>query len=362
LLTFLALVWAMVCQATDVDVQTEFAKILREEGLTGGAWSLVADNGKVHLGTAGLRDNFSGLRFTVDTRFHIGSLTKSLLATGALRLATEGRLDLDAPLNRYLPDLAIHNAWHGDADVTVRHLLDHTSGLEDARLWQVFSERPLPDTPLAEVFPVPDEQLHIRSRPGSRYSYSNSGYTLLGMVIEAVVNRRYEAYLDEYLLAPLAMHDSTFRYTSQEGADPDPSLAWGHVDDGTRYAASPMYLRPAGQFTTTAADLARFAQFLLSDGAINGREFIDEALMSSRGMAAGTEAARAGLDAGYALGLGRRDRHGVVGLCHSGNIVGFVAMLCIFPADNKAFAYSVNTDSETADYGRLNEMQSRIHI
>ncbi|MEL6869289.1 MAG: serine hydrolase, partial [Pseudomonadota bacterium] len=141
--------------------------------------------------------------------------------------------------------------------------------------------------------------------------------------------------------------------TTQEGMNADPLLAWGHVDDGSRYAAQPMFLRPAGQFTTTAADLAQFAKFLLSDGNVRGQPFVSAELMRARGRVSGTQAASNGLTAGYALGLGRRDRHGVVGYCHGGNIVGFVAMLCVFPEQGKAFAYAVNTDSETADYGRI---------
>ena len=147
-----------------------------------------------------------------------------------------------------------------------------------------------------------------------------------------------------------------YKRQTQEGAAADPRLAWGHLDGGVPFAAWPMFLRPAGQFTTTAADLARFAQFLLGDGRIDGRTFVDESLMRARGRAAGTEAADAGLVAGYALGLGRRDRHGVVGYCHGGNVVGFVAMLCFFPEEQKAFAYSINTDSEVADYGRFESL------
>ena len=78
--------------------------------------------------------------------------------------------------------------------------------------------------------------------------------------------------------------------------------------------------------------------------------------MRSSGKPFATEAAEEGLVAGYALGLARRDRHGVVGYCHGGNVVGFVAMFCIFPEEQKAFAYSVNTDSESADYGRLDRL------
>jgi CubicO group peptidase (beta-lactamase class C family) len=354
--SIIAISWGSICSATETNLQADIELALAEEGLTGIAWSIVGDSGEVSLGATGFRDNQTRTNFETDTRFHVGSLAKSLLATGILRLATEGRIELDAPVSRYLPNLTFDNQWAGIADVTVRHLLDHTSGLSDGQMWQVFTERPKLNTPLIAAFPEPKEQLHIRSRPGSRFSYSNIAYTLLGMIIESVVDRRYEAYLDEHVLTSLEMYDSTFAFTTQEGDNTDPTLAWGHVDDGSRYAAIPMFLRPAGQFTTTAADLARFAQFLLSDGTIDDHPFIDQAVMRSRGNASGTEAANAGLAAGYALGLGRRDRHGVVGYCHSGNTVGFVARLCVFPAEHEAFAYSVNTDSETADYGRLDSL------
>jgi len=348
--------WSCACLAAEADLKENIERVLADEGLTGIAWTLSGDVSGAKVDAAGSRDNLTGLAFSPDTQFHVGSLTKSLLATGVLRLATEERIDLDAPAHHHLPESVVARAGPGFSDVTVRHLLDHTSGLNDAHMWHMFSERSDPNAPLAAAFPDPQRQLLIRSRPGSRFSYSNMGYTLLGIIIESVVGERYEAYLDENVLAPLAMHESTFAFTSQEGEHAAPSLAWGHVDGGLRYAASPMFLRPAGQFTTTAADLARFAEFLMSDGMVGGHVFVDEALMRSRGRPSGTEAVNAGLIAGYAFGTARRDRHDVVGYCHGGNIVGFVARMCVFPDENKAFAYSVNMDSETADYGRFDSL------
>jgi CubicO group peptidase (beta-lactamase class C family) len=264
-----------------------------------------------------------------------------------------GLLGLNDPAAQYLPGIEFNNPWRDTTPVTVRHLLDHTSGLEDARLWQMFSERPEPDTPLAQAYPNPDKLLRIRTRPGSRFSYSNMGYGLLGMMIESITGRRYETWLDKNLLAPLDMNNSTFAFTTQQGVDADPLLAWGHIDDGSRYPATPIFLRPAGQFTTTSGDLGTLSIFLMGDGGLGETPFINGQLMQARAKPAGTLAADAGLIAGYSLGLGRRDRHGVISYCHSGNIVGFAAMLCIYPAQGKAFAYSVNTDSETANYSRI---------
>ena len=321
----------------------------------GVAWGLILPDEPIVVGTAGFRDGEQRLPFAADTRFHVGSVTKALLATGVLRLVTEGLLDLDAPLSDVIPELAIDNPWRQEARVTVRHLLDHTAGFEDARLWHLFSERATPDSPLGAAFPPAQNLLWVRTRPGSQFSYSNMGYGALGLVIEKLTGKRYERYLDAELLSPLGLDDSTFAFTTQTGDHADTRLAWGHVDDGTRYAAAPVFLRPAAQFTTTARDLGRFATFLLGDGTVDGSVFIAPELMAARGRASGTLASDAGLSAGYALGLGRRDRHGVIGYCHAGNIVGFVAMLCIFPDEQKAFVYSVNTDSESANYARLAE-------
>jgi hypothetical protein len=129
----------------------------------------------------------------------------------------------------------------------------------------------------------------------------------------------------------------------------------GVADDSSVQAAVPMFLRPAGQFTTTAGDMARLARFLMSDGRVDGRPFIDPELLQAMGRPEGTEAAVAGLPIGFALGLATRDRHGVVGRCHGGNTVGYRAMLCLFPEQQRAFFISVNADSESADYGQLDQ-------
>ena len=198
--------WSVASEASDVDLKNEIGKILVEEKLVGIAWALIDETGESGIGNAGVRDGRERLGFNSDTRFHVGSLTKTLLATGVLRLATEGRIDLDAQVIQYIPNLFPDRPSAGFSDVTIRHLLDHTSGLNDASLWQVFSERANANAQLMDAFPDPESQLQLRSDPGTRFSYSNIGYTLLGMVIENVVGERYESYLDDNLLDSLGMH------------------------------------------------------------------------------------------------------------------------------------------------------------
>ncbi|OEZ68220.1 esterase EstB [Janthinobacterium sp. HH103] len=353
------LLWATVAHAAAPALEAEFAAGLKEEGLAGAVWSEVLPDGTVKVGASGLRDAARQVPMQADTRMQVGSVGKVALALGVLRLISEDKLTLDTPLQQVLPELALRNPWLASDPVRIRHLLAHTSGLDNVRFWQAFSLQPAPDTPLAAAFDCGGNLLRVRTRPGSRYAYSNMGYGLLGMVIERVTGQPYERYLDAQLLQPLGMGDSTFGFVSQAGAQADPRLAMGYFEHGVAQPAVPQYLRPAAQFTTTAADMGKLAQFLMGDGKLQGTQFIDLALMGALSEPAGTDAAQAGLATGHGLALAVRDRHNVVGACHPGTAVGFRAMLCIYPEQDSAFFVAFNTDAERADYERFNRLLLR---
>ena len=356
--------FALLVSATPGDAQvkrdggildTAMRRELTEQGLVGAVWSTVHGD-STYAGAAGRRRSDQPAAIRIDDRVQVGSIAKTLVATGILRLVTEGRLDLDAPVDSILPRPRIANPWGNKHPVRVRHLLDHTSGLDDARLWQLFNDEPRADTPLLDGFDETRLRLVVRRPPGERVSYSNTGYGLLGLLIERITGQRYEAYLDANLLRPLGMTNSTFEFVTQVGPHADPKLAMGHFERGALAPAVPGFLRPAMQFTTTATDMARFARFLMGDGRIEGQAFVDPELLAAMGVARGTEAARAGLPVGYALGLSIRDRHGAVGRCHGGNTVGYRAMLCTYREQQKAFFISMNADSESANYVRLDSL------
>lgn len=345
LMLVLALIWVRPALADEV--QDRIATLLTEQQLTGAVWAMVTPDGPPIIGAAGLANHATGQPMTPPTRVQVGSIPKALIATGILRLVTEGRLSLDMPVADILPDVAVDNPWAATHPLRLRHLVDHTAGLDDARFWQVFTLQSKPDDPLIDGITRKGTALRLRTPPGERFSYSNTSFTMLGMVIEAVTGQRYEAWLGANLLAPLGMQESNFAFVTQTG---DPNLAMGHFENGETQAAVPSPVRPAGQFTTSAADMARFAQFLMGDGRVDGDLLVAPDLLRAMGQPVETEAARAGLLVGYRLGLQRRDRHGVQGLCHAGNGIGWRAMLCVFPDAEKAFFVAQNTDSETANY------------
>ena len=330
------------------------SSLVSEQGWQGLVWSTLDAEGVTRTGAVGVRDARSGAAISADDRVHVGSVAKTVLATGVLHLVTEGRFELDTPVATLLPQVRFDNPWAATDPVRLRHLLDHTAGLDDARLADVFSLAADADAPLGAF--AEGRTLAVRSRPGSRHSYSNTGYALLGMVIEASTGEHYESYLDRTLLRPLGMHRSTFAFTTQDGPRADASVAMGHFEGGQPQAAVPAPLRPAMQFTTTAGDMARLAAFLMGDGTVDGRLLVRADLLAAMGQPVGSEAAKAGLPVGYGLGMATRDRHGAVGRCHGGSTVGYRAIFCVFPALRTAFFTSVNSDHEGADYGRLDRL------
>ena len=359
-LVFLSLIFANVSNGqADARLKQEIEQALEEEGLTGAVWTVADSDGEISFDAAGLKNLQTKEQLKPTDKVHIGSVTKTILATGILRLVSEGKINLNAPVEKYLPEINFDNKWSKKNPVTVRHLLDHTSGLEDLRLWQMFTAKAAPTSALSTVFGKDSSVLRVRTKPGSVFSYSNMSYTLLGMVIEKVTNESYETYLDENLLQSLGMLNSTFGFVSQTGERADFNLAMGHLDDQSAFPALPIFLRPAAQFTTTAYDMGLFLKFIMSDGSLDGQPFIKTELLREMGQPHETEAFRNGLQIGYGLGVMKRDRHGVVGLAHSGNIVGYHAMIYAFPNSKKAFFISHNMDSESANYERFNEILLR---
>lgn len=333
------------------DIQSRIDQLLRQQKLAGAVYTTIDDDNISHFGS-GFKNLETGEKIDKDDKVNVGSITKTVVALGILRLATENRLQVDDPIKRYLPDLPINNPWENTHQVTIRHLLDHTSGLSDIRLWHFFSTGCTPITPLHAFYKRSPDVLSIKAKPGTLFSYSNMGYTLLGMLIEAIVKEPYETYLDKNLLRPLGLKNSTFHFVSQHS---DQKLAMGHFDDGSVAPSMPTYVRPAGQFTTTAYDMGLLLQCILNKGKLNGNVFINEDYIDLLGVPLQTIASKGGLTCGYAFGALSKDRHGMVGIVHSGNTVGFRAMYYIFPKHKKAFFIAHNMDSETADYEVFND-------
>ncbi|WP_350279330.1 serine hydrolase domain-containing protein [Kribbella sp. HUAS MG21] len=240
-----------------------------QEGLDGvaaiGALAEVRDGGRVWRGSSGVAELGSSRKVPVAGRFRIGSVTKTFVATVVLRLVAERRLGLDDSVERWLPGVVPNGE-----NITVRQLLNHTSGLYDFK-----DTLPMPPSPefyalRYRTWTAP-EQIEralahppVFEEPGSRYDYSNTNYLLVGEIIQKVTGRTYAEEIERRLIRPLHLHGTTLPGTSPyiKGPHPHGYLPKdGGMVDYTEL--NPTLFGAGGDMISTTRDLNRFFAALL---------------------------------------------------------------------------------------------------
>jgi CubicO group peptidase (beta-lactamase class C family) len=294
--------------AIDDAVRTEMERA-RQPGLTLG---LTNRDGTLLIRTYGFANLASRQPVTPETLFEIGSIGKTFTAMATLQLVDEGRIDLHAPVARYLPWFAVPQP-PGHAPITIAHLLSHTSGIvagidgTPEAAFQVWSLRELP----------------TRSAPGERFHYSNVGYKALGLVLEAVEGRPYREIIRDRVLVPLEMSATEPAITHDIRA----RLAVGYEylhDDRLSHPDAP--LAPAtwletetadGSIASNAEDMCAFVRLLLRRG---------EGLLSEGSFAQmSTGSPLEDENDAYGYGLLMRNLDGRRFIGHGGGMVGYLA-------------------------------------
>ncbi|GAA4229175.1 CubicO group peptidase (beta-lactamase class C family) [Streptosporangium album] len=236
---------------------TDFEELVRASGAPGAVFA-VRHNGEVREQAWGLANLDTGQRMTTDTIFEIASVSKLYTATLAMLLADAGKLDLDRPIRHYLPDFAVADE-RATATVTARHLLTHTSGIDGDKLddhgrgGDAIERYVAACAALGQVHPV-----------GATQSYCNTGFVILGRLIEMLAGLPWSDALRELLTAPLGLA-RTFTLPEeliwQRIAAPHTPAGILRVWDNSRSTA------PCGGISATAADVLAFAGLHLADGA-----------------------------------------------------------------------------------------------
>ena len=276
----------------------------------------------------GLADIARRVPATADTVYPIGSLTKQFTAAAILQLVEAGRLTLDDDLGVLLPDFPTQGHH-----VTVRHLLNHTSGIVDHT--DLAGGRGEPGTTRQAVVDLIAAQ-RFDFAPGERFSYTNSGYLLLGLVIEKVTGGSYASYLEDHVFEPAGLRRTSYCPDEQEAGQ-----ARGYeVADGELVDAQPIEMAvpfAAGGLCSTVGDLLAWSE-ALRDGRV-----ISDA--SYRMMTTATQLAD-GTTAPYGFGLMMLPLQGHAAVFHDGAINGFMSRLTFFSDDSVSVALLANTFTE----------------
>jgi CubicO group peptidase (beta-lactamase class C family) len=325
------------------ELRARIAKVIEREHIAGATFALVDRNGPIYVGGVGLRDRAAQAPMTSDTAFRVGSLSKSVIALGVMRLVDQGKLDVDRPLREILPDLQIDNPWEAVAPVTLAQCLEHTAGFDDIRFNEIFSDDEA--LPVRETLAINPRSRRIRWQPGTRHSYSNVGYTVAARAIEVASGEPFDVYLRREILAPMGITDADFGRTGTLAS----RLAAGYMDDDEPIVFRPFAHRPAGALLASAEDLAKLVRFWL----VRGEGY---SIVSPAGLA---RIERSGtlpyphLDSDYGFANYGDVMHPVISHGHDGGMPGFHASFRYFSNLGVGYALLLNSNYTFRGYFQL---------
>jgi CubicO group peptidase (beta-lactamase class C family) len=319
---------ALACAQPTSELDAYVEKILATHKLPGAAIAVVKDGQVVVAKGYGLSNVEASTKATADTVYQLASVTKQFTAAAALMLVEDGKLSLDAKVTELLPGLPA--AW---SPVTVRHLLSHTSGIKSYT--EVFGAR---KTPEDKVF-TKDEIIALvadaplQFAPGERFAYCNTGYYLLGLVIEKASGKKYADFLAERIFKPLAMTSTGL----DDYADVRPQRARGYSLEGGASKPAP-HTHPsqpfaAGALVSTVVDMAKW------DAALAGRKLLKPASYDALWT---PFTFNDGKKSGYAFGWQVDPYRTRPRQAHGGGISGFSTFVARYPEEKVTVIALVN--------------------
>jgi D-alanyl-D-alanine carboxypeptidase len=304
-------------------------RVMAKRHIPGASVAVVKD-GKVVLAKGyGLASVELGVPATADTVYQLASVTKTFTATAIMLLARDGKLSLDDKITERLPDLP--EAWKG---VTVRHLLSHTSGIKSYTSVKDFHKSTRKDFAPHEILGLVAKE-PLEFRPGEKWDYSNTGYFLLGMLIEKTAGKPYGEFMAERVFQPLEMT----RTRANDLRAIVPNRAQGYEWDGKDLRngeyVSPSQPYAAGMLLSSVNDLVKW------DAALSGHTLLDE--KSLERMWTPTRLSD-GSEAGYGCGWEISKVNGHRRVSHGGGIKGFSTEFARFPDDRLTVIVLTNAE------------------
>ena len=339
--------------------EQRFDGVLAQHGIVGGGIAIVHGQAPAAEFFFGVMHNGTHQRVDAETSYNWASITKTMTAIAILQLRDRGKLSLDDPAVRYVPELRqVHDEFGPIDAITIRDLLTHSAGFRNPTWpwdcddgtncdWQPFE--PTHWAQVAAMLPY----THVAFRPGTRWSYSNLGYVFLGQIIERLSGDDYEVYVDKNILKPLGMTQSYF--------DRSPYFLESHVSASYLRAGNKLTEQPfnfdTGITTSNSGlkapipDMVKYLRFLIGAAAnpvydfVLKRSSLEEAWTGVLPVSEQEESPTAYTKDGPQMGLGffvlKHDGHRYV--FHDGDQGGFSSEMLIDPARHAASILMVNT-------------------
>ena len=303
-------------------------------------------DGEVRTASFGTANLETGQAVTDGTVFQIGSITKVFTATAVMQLVDTWKLELDAPVTRYLPDFRLSTQQATEA-LTVRHLLTHTGGF-----WgDDFTDYGVGDDALGKAVAALRGVRQLTA-PGELWFYCNAGFQVLGRLLEVAYGKSAEDVIRDRVLKPLAMERSTFRV--DEAITNPVALGYNTITTDEPEVARPYAITramaPAGTIMGTTTDLLKFAAFHLGDGMAGERRVLSTAALAAMQK---PQVESANMASHWGLGWWLQEAGGVRTIGHGGSTNGHRALLTICPERRFAVAILTNGSNGAAAYRKV---------
>ena len=333
-------------------VEQLFHQQVKAAGIVGSGLVLVRNGMVSARAVDGYQDLDAQRLVDADTIFHWASITKTFTGIAIMQLRDRGRLSLNDPIVKHVPEFRrVHNPFGDISQVTIRHMMTHSSGLR-ASTWPWGGDhpwQPFEPTEWAQLTAIlPYTQLEFA--PGTRYSYSNPGVIFLGRIIELLSGDDYEGYIGKNILMPLGMHASFFDrapyhllpHRSHSYLRTDAGLREARFDFDTGITVS------NGGLNAPLADMASYLAFLMGEPetaryeAVLTRSSLEEMWRPQIRALDGEGATGADVQSGLSFFL---ERHGGLDfVAHSGDQNGFISHIFLHRLSRTAYAVSFNTN------------------
>jgi CubicO group peptidase (beta-lactamase class C family) len=362
ILTLALLILAMLLPAVSAGAMsttnspTDFAAIdryieaeMRAQHIPGLALGMVQGDQIVHLQGFGVADP-SGRAITPQTPFPIGKVSKVFTALAVMQLVEAGKLDLNAPIQRYLPSFRVADEA-ASARITVRHLLTQTSGLSHAAGLEQYAEADLYESALEQH--VRDLNTAQLAHPvGTAYEDTSANAWVLGLLVQTVAAQPYAAYMQQQIFAPLDMRQS---FTAPIDAQPHGLVSGYHYWFGRPVAAEQPFNRgylPGSGLIASAEDMTHFLVAQLNEGRYASVSVLSAARiaeMQHPAVAAPgphAECLTQAPDCAYAMGWGVRQINGVPAVIKSSDLPLFAADVVLLPTARFGVVLLMNADTQ----------------
>lgn len=318
-------------EKTIASARTEIWKAIAGGGASS-ATVAIMDNGKiVYEEGFAMANRVEALGVNTSTQFNIGSVSKVFTAAAVMQLVEAGQLELDKPVVDYIPDFTMQDSRY--QDITVRMLLNHTSGLPGTMMYNGFASAK--DPQFLSEFMKYLAGSNLKADPGVVSVYCNDGFTLAEVLVEKVTGQSYADYLDKNIFSKAGMKDSSCSF---KAGNPNIALKYNN-EDGAALPAEIINLMGTGGISATAADLCRFGNALLGNKLMSAESFAEYTSPQY-----GKETVPSGTPiTNYGLGWDMVDvasfaEQGVHVLSKNGGTLQFNSQLYVIPQENISVA------------------------